>query len=45
VYVALAGLLYRFKRGNPDLVVLVAGMMLTAVPLLTPASPGWTCTT
>lgn len=41
VYVALAGLLYRFKRGNPDLVVLVSGMMLTAVPLLTPASPGW----
>lgn len=41
VYVALAGLLYRFKRGNPDLVVLVTGMMLTAVPLLTPASPGW----
>ena len=41
VYLALAGLLYRFKRGNPDLVVLVVGVMLTAVTLLTPASPGW----
>jgi uridine kinase len=41
VYVALAGLLYRFKRGNPDLVVLVMGITLTAVTLLTPASPGW----
>ncbi|MGY1811023.1 glycosyltransferase 87 family protein [Blastococcus sp. SYSU D00669] len=41
VYVALAGVLYRFKRGNPDLVVLIGGMMLTAVPLLTPAGPGW----
>jgi uridine kinase len=41
VYVALAAVLYRFKRGNPDLVVLVSGLMLTAVPLLTPASPGW----
>lgn len=41
VYLALAGLLYRFKRGNPDIVVLVLGVMLTAVTLLTPASPGW----
>ena len=41
VYLALAGLIYRFKRGNPDLVVLIIGLMLTAVPLLTPASPGW----
>jgi uridine kinase len=41
VYLALAGLLYRFKRGNPDIVVLVVGVMLTAVTLLTPASPGW----
>jgi len=41
VFVALAGLLYRFKRGNPDLVVLIIGITLTAVTLLTPASPGW----
>ena len=41
VYLALAGLLYRFKRGNPDIVVLAVGVMLTAVTLLTPASPGW----
>ena len=41
VYLALAGLLYRFKRGNPDIVVLALGVMLTAVTLLTPASPGW----
>lgn len=41
VYVALAGLLYRLKRGNPDLVVLITGITLTAVTLLTPASPGW----
>lgn len=41
VYIALAGLLYRFKRGNPDLIVLVVGITLTAVTLLTPASPGW----
>lgn len=41
VYVALSGLLYRFKRGNADLVMLIVGMTLTAVPVLTPASPGW----
>jgi uridine kinase len=41
VYVALCGLIYSFKRGNPDLLVLIIGMTLTAVPLLTPASPGW----
>jgi uridine kinase len=41
VYVALSGLLYRFKRGNPDLVILLTGLTLTAIPLLTPASPGW----
>lgn len=41
VYVALLGLLYRFKRGNPALVVLLIGITLTAVTLLTPASPGW----
>jgi uridine kinase len=41
VYLALTGLLYRFKRGNPDIAVLVIGIMLTAVTLLTPASPGW----
>ncbi|WP_291044050.1 hypothetical protein [Herbiconiux sp.] len=41
VYSALLALQYRSKRGNPDLLVLLIGITLTAVTLLTPASPGW----
>lgn len=41
VFAGLLALQYRSNRGNPDLVVLLAGIALTAVTLLTPASPGW----
>ncbi|WP_440708531.1 glycosyltransferase family 39 protein [Herbiconiux sp. YIM B11900] len=41
VYSALLALQYRSKRGNPDLLVMLIGITLTAVTLLTPASPGW----
>jgi uridine kinase len=40
-FVAILALQYRFQRGNPDLVVLLVGIALSAVTLLTPASPGW----
>lgn len=41
VYAALLAVAYRMKRGNPDLIFLIIGITLTAVTLLTPASPGW----
>jgi uridine kinase len=40
-FVAILALQYRFLRGNPDLVILLVGIALSAVTLLTPASPGW----
>jgi len=41
VYAALLGVLWRFRRANPDLVLTVTAVGLAAVALLTPASPGW----
>ena len=41
VYVALLGVLWRFRRANPDIVVTTTAVGLAAVALLTPASPGW----
>ena len=41
VYVALLGLLWRFRRANPDIVLTMTAVALAAVALLTPASPGW----
>lgn len=41
VFAVILAVQYRFKRGNPDLVVLITGIALTSVVLLTPASPGW----
>jgi len=41
VYCAILALGYWFKRGNPDVTVLLITLALAAVPLLTPASPGW----
>ncbi|MEX5718149.1 hypothetical protein [Geodermatophilus maliterrae] len=41
VYAALLAVLWRFRRANPDLVFTVTAVGLAAVPLLTPASPGW----
>ncbi|MFD1715574.1 glycosyltransferase 87 family protein [Amnibacterium flavum] len=41
VYAAILGLQYTKKRSNPDLLVMLIGIALTATTLLTPASPGW----
>lgn len=41
VYATLLAVVYRMKRANPDLIFLLVGITLTAVTLLTPASPGW----
>ena len=41
VYVALLGVLWRFRRANPDIVLTTTAVALAAVALLTPASPGW----
>ena len=41
VYAALLGVLWRFRRANPDIVLTLTGVALAAVALLTPASPGW----
>jgi uridine kinase len=41
VYVALLGVLWRFRRANPDIVVTTTAVALAAIALLTPASPGW----
>jgi uridine kinase len=41
VYVALLGVLWRFRRANPDIVLTTTAVALAAVALLSPASPGW----
>ena len=41
VYAALLGVLWQFRRANPDIVLTTTGVGLAAVALLTPASPGW----
>lgn len=41
VYVALLGVLWWFRRANPDIVLTTTAVALGAVALLTPASPGW----
>jgi uridine kinase len=41
VYALLLGVLWRFRRANPDLVFTTTAVALAAVALLTPASPGW----
>lgn len=41
VYVALLGVLWQFRRANPDIVLTTTAVALAAVALLTPASPGW----
>lgn len=41
VYAALLGVLWRFRRANPDIVLTTTAVALAAVALLTPASPGW----
>lgn len=41
VYSIMLGYQYWMRRSNTDLLGALIGMMLTAVTLLTPASPGW----
>lgn len=41
VYVVLLGVLWRFRRANPDIVLTTTAVALAAVALLSPASPGW----